>query len=172
MGRGAARWCWSTETQPPPAALLTAEKEEEIPGISPAPALPSPARSPTGKPIWEQLQGSAPWDTEQSRGRGEMDLRADKPVTSLRMGDQPITKTQGPEISFLSIPSAQIALSTSTGSLSQVGSSTYGKNSENREAGDPGSSPRSLNSFAVFLSGLRMWNVCSNLAIREGVVWV
>lgn len=78
--------------------------------------LPPPsslwARSPTGEPIWEPVRGSlahrglgsATCDTKQSRGRGEMDPRANRPVTSLRVGNEAVPKTQGPEISWLSPP--------------------------------------------------------------------
>ena len=76
--------------QSPPEALLTAEKEEKIP----VPLLPPPSRHWPGLPLASPLESSCrgqPPET-QSRGRGEVDLRAHRPVSSLRMGNQPVPK--------------------------------------------------------------------------------
>lgn len=71
-----------------------------------------------------------------------MGLGANRPVTSLRIGNQAVPKTKGPEITWLTQPWTEMALPTSAGSLSQVGSSAH---SENWQAGDLRSSPSSPN---------------------------
>lgn len=121
------------------------------------------------KPTWEPAEGPVPCDTDPSRGRGEMDLRATRLMTGLRMGNQPVLKTKRPRRGCLIPPRAEKALPISAGACPRQDSAPAAKSCENREAGDPQSGPRSPNSPACFGADSR-WNVGSNPVIRETVV--
>lgn len=99
MGRETAAQRHSHKQRPCPKQ----RKKRYLASLLFHPAVTSQVSPPTGKRIWGQLQGSGPCNTEQSRGRGGMDLWAKRPVSSLRMGKQN-GNTQGPEISFPSPP--------------------------------------------------------------------
>lgn len=67
------------------------------------------------KPTWEPAEGPVPCDTDPSRGRGEMDLRATRLMTGLRTGNQPVLKTKRPRRGCLIPPRAEKALPISAG---------------------------------------------------------
>lgn len=97
---------------------MAAVEHGEAQPAPPSEALPRPtkvfvllpasslwARSPIVKPTWEpaegeagdmQPQGPASCDAHQSQGRGEMGLRANRPMTSLRTGKPACPKNKGP----------------------------------------------------------------------------